>query len=286
LGEKSAGMRPKTPPTGIAGHIVPTEEERANLKLRGQHTRDGLKSEKGRVGSHSASKLSRTCSAQLHPASSGPGATPVTAGNRWAKRGGSALAQPCKYVLPAQALSGNGLPQPAAPLGGPRQKVRPMCTRGMNFLTWAPSPSGRKSYPRRKSHPMCTRGAHFLAAVRPRGSSLPRTPPRVYTRGGVSVIGPVSRQSDLPSLSENASRVYTRVAFSDAEPLGTLPTSSSGPLQSRRGIHWASGPVLSRATSHHDPPSEPFPCGGRASRQSGTPVTEGPLAANSRCEYS
>ena len=228
-------MRPKTPPTGIAGHIVPTEEERANLKLRGQHTRDGLKSEKGRVGSHSASKLSRTCSAQLHPASSGPGATPVTAGNRWAKRGGSALAQPCKYVLPAQALSGNGLPQPAAPLGGPRQKVRPMCTRGMNFLTWAPSPSGRKSYPRRKSHPMCTRGAHFLAAVRPRGSSLPRTPPRVYTRG----------------------------AFSDAGALGIPPTSGSAPRRPRRGIHWlrmerASRPLHVRRITI---PPGPFPAG-------------------------
>ncbi len=173
-------------------------------------------------------------------------------------------------------------PNRLLPLEDPRQKVSPMCTRGMNFLTWAPSPSERKSFPRRKSCPMCTRGAHFLAAVRPRGSSLPRTPPRVYTRGGLSVIGPVSRQSDLPSLSENASRVYTRVAFSDAGPLGTLPTSSSGPLRSRRGNHWASGPALSRATSHHDPPSEPFPCGGRASRQSDTPVTEGPLAANSR----
>lgn len=125
LGEKSAGMRPKTPPTGIAGHVVPTEEERANLKLRDQRTRDGLKSKKGRVGSRPVSKLFRTCSAQWHPASSGPGATPVTAGNRWAKRGGLALAQPCKYVLPAQALSGNGLPQPAAPPGGPPSESPP-----------------------------------------------------------------------------------------------------------------------------------------------------------------
>jgi hypothetical protein len=77
-------------------------------------------------------------------------------------------------------------PNRLLPLEDPRQRVRPMCTRGMNFLTWAPSPSGRKSYPRRKSHPMCTRGTHFLAAVRPRGSSLPRTPPRVYTRHAFS----------------------------------------------------------------------------------------------------
>lgn len=171
-------------------------------------------------------------------------------------------------------------PNRLLPLEDPRQKVSPMCTRGMNFLTWAPSPSGRKSYPRRKSHPMCTRGAHFLAAVRPRGSSLPRTPPRVYTRGGLSVIGPVSRQSDLPSLSENASRVYTRVAFSDAGPLGTLPTSSSGPLRSRRGIHWlrmeratafrASQPLHVRRIAI--PPPRALPCrGGPPSRIGGLP---------------
>lgn len=186
-------------------------------------------------------------------------------------------------------------PNRLLPLEDPRQKVRPMRTRGMNFLTWAPSPSGRKPYPRRKSHPMCTRGAHFLAAVRPRGSSLPRTPPRVYTRGGLSVIGPVSRQSDLPSLSENASRVYTRHAFSDARRPHRHPTNlklrattitKGDPLaKNGAGNRLPGKPAPPRAADRY-PPSQSPSLQGRATVADWGPTAECPLAANSRCEYS
>ena len=188
-------------------------------------------------------------------------------------------------------------PNRLLPLEDPRQKVRPMCTRGMNFLTWAPSPSGRKSFHRRKSRPMRTRGAHFLAAVRPRGSSLPRTPPRVYTRGGVSVIGPVSRRSDLPSLSENASRVYTRHAFSDAGAprhptnlkLRATTITKGDPLaKNGAGNRLPSKPAPPRAADHYSPLPEPFSAGEGYRRGLGAyrGVPTGgklPICALSRC---
>ena len=210
LGEKSAGMRPKTPPTGIAGHVVPTEEERANLKLRGQRTRDGLKSKKGRVGSHSASKLSRTCSAQCRPVCFGPKphrswrsisglregrinprpalqVRPPSPGplRKWLAPTGCS---PWRNPVRESALcvhAGRTFWQPLGREGLPCLEPRPACTRGAGFLSSDPSLDGR-TYPLcRKTPRVCTRGSRFPT----QGPSAPYQPqaPGHYDHEGGSI---------------------------------------------------------------------------------------------------
>jgi hypothetical protein len=170
--------------------------------------------------------------------------------------GGSALVRPCKRVLAGQVPRKEGPVPPVAPREDPLSESPPrVYTRGALFGMVLISRRAEGAS-RRKSRPMCTRGTHFLTAVGQRGSSPPRTSPRVYTRGGLSVIEPVSRRSGLPSPSENPFRVYTRNGFSDIRaPLPRATTTTTGNPSTKNGVgdRLPGKPAPPRSAGHRAP---------------------------------